>query len=317
MPTDPRRALIVLAFAGILAGFVAGAQEAQGNSRVDGWVKDKNGQPIAEATVELSREKGGRSSVKTNKKGYWAVPGLAEGAWDIEVSAPGYETRKVSVRVSEATRIPPVEIQLDPAAAPVAAPVAGSSSEVAQEVRTAIEEGNRLLGEKKYRDARAQYEKALAVVPANPALLKGIAQTYIGEGNRGQAIEVLRKIRELEPNDADNKLLLALLLLEEGKLEEGQAILGQLPSGTLKDPLLSIKIGILLLNRNDFAQAQAAFSKAIELDPSRAEAYYYRGISYWKAKRSAEAKADLKKYLDLAPEGNEAKEAREILQTLK
>ena len=188
---------------------------------------------------------------------------------------------------------------------------------MAQEIRAAIEDGNRLLGEKKYPDARAQYEKVLAVVPDNRALLKGIAQTYIGEGNRTKAIEVLRKIRELQPNDVDNKLLLAGLLLEDGKLEEGQAIVGQLPPGAVKDSLLYIKIGILLLNRNDSAQAQAYFSKAIELEPARADAYYYRGISYWKAKRSAEAKADLKKYLDLAPDGGEAKEVREILQTLK
>jgi hypothetical protein len=35
------------------------------------------------------------------------------------------------------------------------------------------------------------------------------------------------------------------------------------------------------------------------------------------AKKNAEAKADLNKYLELAPDGADAKEVREILQALR
>ena len=69
--------------------------------------------------------------------------------------------------------------------------------------------------------------------------------------------------------------------------------------------------------RSNVAQARTYFTKAIEIDPSKADGYYYRGLSYLNAKKNAEAKADFKKYLELAPDGSEAKEAREILQTLK
>ena len=309
------RGLHVLALAVVLAAPRLRAQEWRGKARVDGWVKDKNGQPVADARVELSREKGGGTSTKTNKKGYWAILGVIGGEWYVDVSAPGYETRKVTVNLSEASRIPPMEIQLEPAAAPVAG--ANARGQTAQEVKAAVEEGNRLLGEKKYAEARTQYEKALAVVPDNVALLKGIAQTYHGEGNRAKATETLRKIQQMDPNDTANRMLLASMLLEEGKLEEGQNILDQVPPGAVKDPADYVKVGILFLNKNNAAQARTYFTKAIEIDPSKAGGYYYRGLSYLNAKKNAEAKADFKKYLELAPDGSEAKEAREILQTLK
>jgi len=85
----------------------------------------------------------------------------------------------------------------------------------------------------------------------------------------------------------------------------------------VKDPADYVKVGILFLNKNNAAQARAYFTKAIEIDPSKADCYYYRGLSYLNAKKNEEAKADFKKYLDLAPDGSEAKEVREILQTLK
>jgi len=310
-----------LAFAGVAAIFFLAvaaelpAQDWRGKARVDGWVKDKSGKPVAGATVTLARPKGGGTSIQTNDKGYWAILGLANGPWNIDVSAKGFETRKVTVQLSEGTRIPPMEILLEPAAAPAAG--AAAPNQAAAEMKAAVEEGNRLLTEKKYAEARAQYEKALTAIPDNAALLKGIAQTYHGENNRAKAIETLRKVQQLDPGDNDNRMLLASMLLEDGKLDEGQQLLEGLPPGSVKDPAVYTNVGILFMNKNNPTQAQAYFTKAIELDATQADAYYYRGLSYLGAKKTAEAKTDFKKYLELKPQGEEAKEVREILQTLK
>ena len=78
-----------------------------------------------------------------------------------------------------------------------------------------------------------------------------------------------------------------------------------------------VNVGILFMNKNNPAQAQVYFTKAIEIDAAQPDAYYYRGLSYLGAKKTAEAKADFKKYLELAPQGENAKEVREIVQSLK
>lgn len=304
----------------LVAAFVSSvlmAQDWRGKARVDGWVKDKSGQPIADATVELSREKGGKASAKSNKKGYWAILGLAGGPWNVDVTAAGFETRKTSISLEEGSRIPSMDIRLEAAAAPVAASPAAASNKAAEEVRTAVEEGNRLLGEKKYAESREQYEKALATVPDNTALLRGVAETYHGEGKQDKAIEILRRIQQLEPANTENQVLLASMLLEQGKLDEGRTLLDQLPAGAIKDPGVYVNLGILLINKKQPAEAATYFGKAIELDPTQPDSYYYRGLALLSAKKNAEAKADFKKFLELKPDGPEAKEVRDLLGTLK
>jgi tetratricopeptide (TPR) repeat protein len=293
------------------------AQDWRGKGRVDGWVKDPDGKPIADAKVELSRQAGGSTSTKTNKKGYWAILGLIGGTWNVDVSAPGFETRKVSVSLNEASRNPAMDIQLQRAAP--AAPQEGTAAPggAGPEAIAAVQEGNRLLVEKQYAAARAQYEKALAAVPDNPAILNGIAQSYELEGNKEKSIEIRGKIQSLDPSDAQNQIILGSLLLEKGDLEQGRAILDALPPDVIKDPGVYINLGILFMNKNKTEEARTYLTKAIELDPASADGYYYRGLALLQAKKNAEAKADLKKFLELKPDAPEAKEVQEILQALK
>ncbi len=309
----PRQAALVLFLTFAACGVYA--QDWRGRGRVDGWVKDPKGQPIAGAKIEFRRESGGGTSTTSNKKGYWAILGLIGGPWNVDISAPGYETRKITVNVTEAGRIPPLEIELEPSvqAAPAAPPETGGN----KEILAAVEQGNKLLAEKKFAEARAQYEKALVAVPDNAALLKGIAQTYHGEGNKEKTIETLKKVMEIDPNDTNNRTLLASMLLENGQLDEGKRILENLPPGAIKDASVYINLGILFMNKKKPEEARAYLTKAIEIDPTDADAYHYRGLASVQAKKNAEAKADLRKYLELAPSGPDAKEVREILQALK
>jgi len=303
----------------LLAALPAAAQDWRGTGRVDGWVKDSSGKGVPDATVQLTREKGGGGpSVKTDKKGYWAVLGLVGGRWNLDVSAAGYETRKLSVNISEINRIPPMDIQLQKSATQAPPPPElDAAAKAGAEAVAAVTEGNRLVGEKKYAEARAQYEKAIALLPPNAALLKGVAQTYHGEGNDAKAIETLRKVVELDPADTDTKLLLASMLVELGQADEGKGLIEGLPPGTVKDPAIYVNLGISFMNKKKPDDAAVYLTRAIEIDPAQADGYYYRGLAYIQGKRNAQAKADFRKYLELAPNGPEAKEVKEMLQALK
>lgn len=312
----PRVAAVLVG--GLLAAAMLPGQDWRGKGRVDGWIKDPAGKPVADAKVELKLQNGGGTSTTTNKKGYWAVMGLRGGSWNVDVSAKGFEPRQISVGVSEAGRIPPMEIQLQPAAP--AAPQAGAEAPAGgagPEIIAAIEHGNSLLAEKKFAEARAEYEKALVAVPDNTAILGGIAQTWNGEGNKAKAVEVLKRITELDPADTRSRVLLANLLLEQGKLDEGKAMLDALPPGAITDPSVYQNVGILFMNKGKGEDARAYFTKAIELDPADPYGYYFRGLGFVQAKKNAEAKTDFKKFLELKPDAPEAAEVREILQALK
>ena len=67
------------------------------------------------------------------------------------------------------------------------------------EVIPLLEHGNALLEQKDYAGARAEYEKALVLVPDNPIILRAIARTYYSEKNYDQAIATLKKAVEKDP----------------------------------------------------------------------------------------------------------------------
>jgi Tfp pilus assembly protein PilF len=310
------RVLVLAAAVFVLHALSLAAQDWRGRARVDGWVRDESGQPVDGAKVVLSREKGGGPSVKTNKKGYWSVMGLIGGTWNVDISADGFMTRQISVSLSEAARIAPIEVKLEKAA-PVAPAEGVATGGASPETIAALEEGNRLLTEKKYAEARALYEKALSQLPDNAAILKGIAQTYAGEGNREKSIETLRKVIAADPADTNSQVLVASMLLEEGTLDEGKAMLDALPAGAVKEAGVYANLGILFMNKNKPADAVTYLTKGLELDASDADLYYYRGLAHMQTKKNAEAKADLQKFLELKPDAPEAKEVREILQAMK
>jgi len=314
-------ALLALGLAAACAP-VALAQDWRGTGRLDGWVKDDKGQPVEGAVVQMAMEnRTGGPKAKTNKKGYWAILGIAGGKWNMDITATGFETKKLSVQVSEASRAPAMEIQIKPEAPQAAAPggqgVAPGPSATGQQVKEAIENGNKLLSDKKFAEARAEYEKALAPVPDNPAILKGIVQTYHGEKNLDKEIELLRRVTQLDPADTDSRILLGSELLQQNKLDEAKTILDGLPPGSVKDAAIYVNVGVLFYNKKDAAQAATYLTKAIEIDPNQPDVYYYRGLSLMQQKKNAEAKADFQKYLQIAPNGPEAKDVRDLLTAIK
>jgi predicted Zn-dependent protease len=181
------------------------------------------------------------------------------------------------------------------------------------------------------RRAAADFEKALPMIQEDkPELrevknqvLQVLAQAYYKAGDVKGAIETLEKLDAADPAMATSdartvrRVLLANLYLESGQLDKGKAILENLPPAAIKDPIAYINIGILFLNKKNAVDAATYFTKAIELDPKRAESYYYRGLAKLHLKKNKEAKADLEQVVALAVDSSEAREAKQLLANLK
>lgn len=312
---------LLLGVAGLLSGLLlvsppAIAQEWTGKARIEGKITNEKGEPVAGAVVKLQHGKGGGPEVKADKSGHWAYLGLTGGSWDVDVSAPGYETRRTTVQLSEIHRIPPMIIKLKAEAPrPAAAPEIPKSA--APDVIPILEKGNELLEAKDYAGAREQYEKALEIVPGNAAILRGIARAWYGEKKKDEAIATLKRVLEIEPGDTDTALLLSNVQLEQGQLEDGKATLAKVPAEAIKDPGIYVNLGVVLLNKKQPQDAWEEFDKAVKLKPDDADSYFYRGLAAYQSKKKAEAKADFQKYLELAPSGDQAKDARELLKSIK
>lgn len=316
-----KRLAIILTFltTAALVGGVARAQEwHQGRARLEGTVTSTAGQPIAGATVAL-RYQGSGPDLKTDKKGHWAMLGLVGGSWDADISAPGFQSRKISIAVSEVNRNQPVNLALEPEVkqeAPRTEIQVGGKT-ISKEAAAAIEKGNAASQAKNYAEAEENYLKALPELPDNPSLLSNLALNYYFDNKLDEALTFARKTVAADAQNTSAWLMISELELQKGNLEAGQEALAKVPAERITSPEPYMNLGILFYNKKKLAEADDAFTKAIAMKPDLASAYYYRGLERYQAKRIAEARSDLQKSLELDPSGKDAETAKEILKTMK
>jgi Tfp pilus assembly protein PilF len=291
----------------VLTGSAVFAQDWRGVGRLGGTVTDDKGQPLEGVVVKGQRaESTSTTQGKTNKKGEWALNGINGGQWNLDFEKPGYETSRITATVEEHSPNPPVLTKLKKAAA---------DPNIA--LQADLKKASDLMAQQKYADARTIYESILAQHPEATQIEPYIARTYYGEHQIDPAIEHLRKAAAAEPNSVEVKLLLANLLAEKGNSEESQQLLSSIDESKITDPAVLLNIGIGLLNQKKPADALTWFDKSVAKFPDSADSYYYRGITELQLEKTDAAKADLTKFVTMAPNAPEAATAKGILEKLK
>jgi tetratricopeptide (TPR) repeat protein len=286
------------------------AQDWKGTGRLEGRVTDDAGAPVAGATVKLELpERGGGTTVRTDKKGRWAIGGIAAGSWNVDVEAEGFAPRKIGVRLpSEASRIPPIELKLEKAQAAGPGPAAQGALAAAQ---AAYDAG-------RYAEARAEYEKLLALRPdLGSRIHQQIGFAWIQEKQHARAVEELKKVLAVEPDNHRVRAIAAQAALEGKMLEEGRAMLAALPADTVREPDVLFNIAVAFVSAGATEDAIEYFTRAIARAPDDAESHFQRGLALLKLGRTPEARSDFEKVIALAPSGPQAETARKALEQLK
>ena len=291
----------------LLLAAAARAQDWRGMGRLAGIVVDDAGNPIEGVTVKGVRgESNGGPTVKTNKKGEFVLAGINGGNWNLDFDKPGYEPTKKSASFQEHDHNPPMTVTLKKAAV-----------DPNVQIRADLEKAADLVKQQKFAEARAIYQSILSAHPDAYQVEPYIARTYYAEHQLDPAIEHLRAALAKDPNNVEVKLLLANVLGEKGNADESRQILASIDESKITDPSTFVNAGIGLINQKKPADALPWFDKAIAKFPQAADAYYYRGITQLQLGRNDLAKADLTKFLEMAPNAPEAKTARGILDMLK
>jgi len=293
-----------------LGGGPARAQDWRGQGRLEGRVVGPDGAPVAGATLKLDNPaRGGGPTIKTDKKGKWAFLGLVAGSWNVDVSAAGYATKKVSIALaSESERMSPVEIRLD-AAGPAPTP---------PEVLDAVKKADEAYKGGRFAEAQAEYEKLLALRPDLAATIhQQMGFSLIQMKKYPEALDHLQKVIDADPTNVQIRAIAAQAALEGGMIDRGLELLKSLDEGTIKTPDAFFNVGVALINANRPQDAIVYFGKSVTLDATYADGYFRRGLAYLQLGKTAEAKSDLQKFVELAPTGAEADLARKALTQLK
>ncbi|HTP88742.1 MAG TPA: tetratricopeptide repeat protein [Bryobacteraceae bacterium] len=198
--------------------------------------------------------------------------------------------------------------------------------------------GRTALAAKQYDEAITQFNKAAEIDPNQLAIWSNLAEAYIGladsktdaaekQATYEKGFEAYQKAIAINPTDGALHNNYALALVKVKKIDEAQA---ELQKAAELDPPSAPKayynMGAVLTNIGQSEAAGAAFKKAIDTDPTYAEAQYQYAI-YLSGKMPppgpdgkitappgmAEA---LNKYLELAPNGPNAESAKGLLALL-
>lgn len=177
--------------------------------------------------------------------------------------------------------------------------------------------------------------KASEIDPTQEAVWANLADTYTmraetlrgaaAQADYGRAADAYAKAVALKPADASLHNNYAIVAARSQRVDVAQA---ELAKAIELDPAGAAKyyrnLGTVYFDTNQSAQAEATFRKAIELDPKNPDAYYRLGLVLVqnatvegdKMKAPPGTVEAFQKYLELAPNGPNAAEAKSMLDVL-
>ncbi len=287
----------------------AHAQDWKGAGRIEGSVTDEAGQPIQGATLKADcAARGGGTTLTTDKKGRWVLGGVVACNWAFDVSAPGYQTLQIAIRLpGESARLAPVKIPLKKAAPGVAPELAAAATKA----DAAYKEG-------RFAEARAEYEKLIALRPdLAPTAYQQIGFSYIQEKQYDKAVEALEKVLAADPANAQIRAITAQAALEGRMVDKAKSLLAGLDETAIQSPDVFFNMGINFFNAGEVAEAITYFGKTLARDPAYVDAYYRRALAYLGQGKTAEAKADFQKVVELEAAGEMSAASKKALEQLK
>lgn len=273
----------------------------KGKADLSGKVTDEAGKGVGDAKVTLvltALDSG--FFVVTRKNGEFSAKDMKAGQWHMVVEAPSYAVWQKDVEVT-ADRNPAVDVKL----------ARDNSAELVAKAEELFKAG-------KMTEARAEYLKVRELHPELMAVNRAIASTYGGERNHAEALKYLDMALAESPTDPMMLQLAAGRALELNDVPRALDYLSKIDDKALTDPDPLLNIAVGLLRKQRFADAVKVLDRAIARFPQAPDAYFYRGLGRIDAKDSAGSKADLEKYISMAPaDAAQVAQAKDLLSKMK
>ena len=171
----------------------------------------------------------------------------------------------------------------------------------------ALERGLLYEASNRTHEALEYYQQALAKAPDDPDLMLRVGSTEVAAGHAEQAVEILRKVLQKRPNSAEaNHFLGRALLLKGANLAEA---LRYLTRATEIDPNRAeyhLYRGWAANEAGQPAVARDSLLRALALDKQLADAHWQFGVMLRKQGAVVDAIRHLQKALELRPTRYEA-----------
>lgn len=317
-----RQSLFGILVAACLALAVSAAPAEAQLGSLQGRVVDEAGAPVADAevTLEFKGELNYKFQVTTNEEGRWTRAGLMAvgGRWVITATKDGKTgfISNIEVPLNSADNVEDIVI-LEGGAGNAEEAMAREKELAAlkgllTEVEAALAANDFALGATKL-------EEAVTKLPTCDTCYVQLGEIYQRLERHADAEAAFNKAIEIQPDSARAHEGLAALYNTMGRLDEAAAASAKAMElqGGSGDATSAYNAGAIMMNGGKMAEAQAQFLRAIELDPTMAEAHFQLGMTYINGGNVAGAITALEQYLALAPTGPNAQMATDMLPELK
>jgi len=306
-----RRSLALCAL--MLAAFATNAF-AIGEARLTGKITDAaTKQPIKDAvvTVVATEAKTFKQDFKVNPKdGSYAIF-LIDGTikYKFTFSAPGHAPYEevMKLKLGE-PNVKDVTLSSGAAATPSrAVPTEAAKPDPSVAL---FNEGAQLANDGDVAGAIAKIEEAVAKKPELVAGHGALAKLYVRQKDYKKAIDAANKALSFDPDQPE----LYGVLYEAYNATGDKAKAAEAKKKMPANAAVLFNDAAKLINANKDSDAEPLLKQAIAADEKFAKAYYELGMIYVRGGKSADAKTNLQKYLELEPNGSDAATAKEMLK---
>jgi len=346
-----KQRVAVFVLCALVATLCAVPAFAQATGSVKGVCKDMEGNPIADAQVEwMSTETGRKYNLKTNKKGEYFSLGIAPGKYKVTLTKEGkmlYNFNGVSVGADELV----LDFDLKKEQASQAQGQGLTPEQIKQQQeaqakatkeQTTVKSLNEKLNAANQASQAGDYDTAIATLTeatqidatrdllwfklADAQRMSAPKQTDPAEKTKRfeAAVQSYQKAIELKKLAAYYNNL-AEAYAKSGKVDDSVKTYSKAAElDPTKAGQYQFNVGAVLTNAGRVDDAIAAFDKVIAADPNKADAYYWKGVNMiGKATLKGEKMVapdgtaeQFQKYLELAPTGNYAEPAKQMLASI-
>ena len=337
-----KRTISLLVFSAIFFIFLVPAEEAYGQlGYLSGEVTAQDGTPVKDAKVRIEGMNTSRKySLKTDKRGRYIHAGISlQGIYRIVVEADGYQSdyiegvkpgfsrdddrgiidfkltrgqvRRMAFELTD-EEIERIKKQQEKAA---------EQAETLDAVRDTFNQGILAYNTGDFAAAAKAFEEVTLEDAEQPAVWANLGNCYSRMNENQKAMDAYNKAIELEPENANYHQNLGSIYAAMGQPEKAREIYEKAASMSVTlDPATAainyFNMSITYINSGKNQEASEVLRKAIELNPKHGESHYQLGIVLIGLNDMEAAIAQLKKYIEIDPNGENVAVAQELIKQL-
>ena len=291
-----------------LISIFAYSQVYRGQGRLTGIVTDQDGKPLEGVKVKLFSLKAQAGfELVTDAKGEWKANYIRGGGWDIDFDKAGYMPRRMTTNIPETTQNPPVEVKLQKIQGLV----------ITEELKTALNQGNKLFADQKYEEAVRVYEGILTNNPDAYIIYKNIGNCHFQLQQYDKAEENYKKVLEKDPTNSEVMLLIGNSYANRGENEKAMEWYNKIDFEKITDQTVLFNVGSSYYSQSKFEEALKYYKRAVEIQKDFTDAIYQLGLTYLALGNNQEAIANFENYLKYDSDSQKASQVKGFLDFLK